>query len=422
MLLFLAADPHHGLGLKKFLQEESGWKIAYPYPFNQSPPQEAGFLPIPLPPEEEWNTLSLLRHPLLQDFLRKQKRVTLVVFKTSYEIENYLKAFPHVKLAGSPALLTQRIENKIHGMTFLRGLPTPPSLFLCPEELDIAVKKWGYPLVVQVPRGHGGNGTFFIESAKSFKKYALPRKPLKVAPYWPGETYTLNTCVSEEELWISFPLKQITGMAGLTPYRLGSCGNEWNPLVNSTLIEYQHTFHQFAYTVGKRLQTLGFKGLFGLDILIPYGQKSAYILEINPRLTSNLAFSGFLGCSLILKHLQAFGWEPLHPIREEKKLLEGAQLIFRQLGQEKVLPQLPSGVYQLSSKGFEFCRSAWDLNPLAPQEYLILFRRQQELWRIQKNRSLDQWATLQEIFWATQSFLSQGSPVSRCATVQAPSL
>ena len=79
--------------------------------------------------------------------------------------------------------------------------------------------------------------------------------------------FALNACVSSGELWISFPLKQITGMAGLTPQALGSCGNDWDPEGDPQLTQHLPTFQKLAYTIGKRLQASGFQGVFGIDLI-----------------------------------------------------------------------------------------------------------------------------------------------------------
>lgn len=414
MLLFVASDPHHGLGLKKFLQEESGWMIVYPYPSTSvSPFVEKGFLPIAIPEEEALicTTQYLLQHPQVQDFIQKNLRVTLVVFKNSYEIQTLAQSFPNVTLVASPPLLAQRVENKFHVIPLLEGLPTLPSLLLTPSEFPQGFDQWGEPLVCQYPRGNAGKGTFLVfrETETAF----LGTRPLKVTPYLPGETYTLNGCVSETDIWISFPFKQLTGMAGLTPHALGSCGNDFDPEEDMTWKEFSPELQHLAFHIGKRLQKLEFRGFFGIDFLIPFKNRTPHIIEINPRLTGNVAFSGLLGCELILKHLSAFEWEPLFPETIRARSIEitgGAQLIFRTLGSEQIQPACPSGIYQLKDDRFQFVRAGWDIQHLEENEYLLLFRRREEHFRILKNRPLRQWASVSKIVQASQEFMALPIP------------
>ena len=238
-------------------------------------------------------------------------------------------------------------------------------------------------------------------------------------PYWPGETYTLNACVSPEEIWISFPMKQLTGMAGLTPYSLGSCGNDIDLDEDETLKKHSLEMQQLTYWIAKKLQQKKYQGVFGVDFLIPFHQPQPYILEINPRLTGNIGFTGLLGCDILLKHLQVFEWEPLFPVKSAKTISGGAQLVFRQLGSECVRPDCSSGIYRLRQGCFEWIASSWDVEGLREEEYLILFRRQEELFRIQKNLPLRRWASMNEIFRASQAFLEK--EVSRVtSTVEAP--
>lgn len=213
--------------------------------------------------------------------------------------------------------------------------------------------------VVQLPRGFSGNATFFIEDKNNFdeifKKYK--NRKVKLSEYFKGETYTINACVIGNEILISKPIFQITGLSSYNKNSFGgTCGNDYI-YPKKLRKEQRKEIFDCTKKVGDYIKKLGYKGIFGLDIVV--NNKKVNLIEINPRIIGSVSLFTklqiqnnqipFLSLSIlefaapvIIKNDNFKEWD-----KEDN--FNASQLILRNTKNKpiKIIKSLRSGIYEI---------------------------------------------------------------------------
>ena len=213
--------------------------------------------------------------------------------------------------------------------------------------------------VVQLPRGFSGNATFFIEDKNNldeiFKKYK--NRKVKLSEYFKGETYTINACVIGNEILISKPIFQITGLSSYNKNSFGgTCGNDYI-YPKKLRKEQRKEIFDCTKKVGDYIKKLGYKGIFGLDLVV--NNKKVNLIEINPRIIGSMSLFTklqiqnnqipFLSLSIlefaapvIIKNDNFKEWD-----KEDN--FNASQLILRNTKNKpiKIIKSLRSGIYEI---------------------------------------------------------------------------
>jgi hypothetical protein len=388
-LVFAGPDPHYGIGLETLLP---AYRIACVEPTPAVATLRAHGVPTFALGEElgaeerpQYATPALLAHPRTAAFL--PPGACLWVFKSSHALEA-ICAEHGWRLLAAPAALARRWENKL---AFARlaedlGLPIPPHAVVEPaaSAYGPVATRLGRRFVLQAPHGYSGARTFDVRDAASFRRAvrALGAVPqARASAFVPGTPLTLNACVTARGVAVGAPCVQVTGAAVLTRYPLGSCGNDWlaaparhlDPAAYVTLAE----------TVGGALAAEGYRGIFGLDLVLAEDGRCV-VIEVNPRLVASIALFTQLELlagrlPLLARHLLAF----LDPDADQAPLdhhlgrLDGAQVILQNLqpGPCRTGPALETGVYrQMADPArLELVRPALRVDELGqPDELLVL--------------------------------------------------
>ena len=245
--------------------------------------------------EEDGGTLALLQHPAVLPFLRTHGVSTIVVFKPSFRVQQWVEAQGFTLLAGDCGL-AQRLENKIQfaQMAASDGVPIPPfEVFrkgLPPwEEIS---SRFQVPLVLQKARGHSGQGTFLIEGQEAWEHHvhaSRGRGLWKVSQVISGDTWTFNGVLTETGNTIVGGLyQQRTGDPRCTASPLGACGNLWS------LDESDPRLDGAVQACILLLRTQRYTGAFGVDLLLPEDGSPALVIEVNARSTSGLSMEAML--------------------------------------------------------------------------------------------------------------------------------
>jgi len=238
--------------------------------------------------------------------------------------------------------------------------------------------------VVQLPRGFSGNATFFIEDKNNldeiFKKYK--NRKVKLSEYFKGETYTINACVIGNEILISKPIFQITGLSSYNKNSFGgTCGNDY---IYPKKLRKKQRKEIFDCTkkVGDYIKRLGYKGIFGLDFVV--NNKKVNLIEINPRIIGSMSLFTklqiqnnqipFLSLSIlefiapvIIKNDNFKEWD-------ERDNFNASQLILRNTESKsiKITKSLKSGVYEIKENKLVFKKEAYSIDrKMKKNEFLI---------------------------------------------------
>lgn len=226
----------------------------------------------------------------------RQGPVGVLAFKGSARLVTAIQSlgFPpeQLKYLAPSVAVSRSFENKLKFHEKVAGfeVPLPDFEILKPQtgpSFDQLKERYGLPFVAQKGASYSGAGTFLIANEADWQAATAGRekRPLKVSRMIHGVPYTLNACVLRSEVVVGSVIEQLTGIPELTPYKLGSCGNIWNPEgLSEAALE---SLRAATREVGRALQSHGYLGHYGVDLVLD-GHDRATVIECNPRFTATL--------------------------------------------------------------------------------------------------------------------------------------
>lgn len=311
-----------------------------------------------LPPPTEGTTAGLLADPDAAAFIARSP-AKLLCFKPSRRHLDRARELG-AELALADPTLSQGLENKLalRALAAEAGIPTgiaegvPCAL---PPQASVRVKEtttWSDVLravgmtegevVVQSPRGYMGRKTWAVSDADGWKalRGELEGRPCKVTRMVSGRPGTVNAVVDAEgTILCSAPIVQVTGEPALTPWELGSCGNDftWRPEPHPADGPYT-----LCRKLGPALAARGYRGHFGIDIVVEDTDQGpvSWLIEINPRLTASMALYAVFRPVLLRAHLAVLDGSSLRSTGELPPV-EAGQLIAQHGGQTTTTPLTP---------------------------------------------------------------------------------
>ena len=297
---------------------------------------DAGLAPILVEPPSELQTLALLDDPRVAEAIAARPSL-LLCFKPSARLEARAAELG-AQVALAPARVSQGIENKLALAAIARDadVTIAAQLSAAPSKLawEGAVARLGDDLVVQPPRGFAGRKTWRIRDEYGWRAIAeeLGRRTARIAAWRDGRPGTVNAVVDAAgRVLVTAPIVQVTGDPRLTPYPLGSCGNDfvWRPAPHPGDLAAVA-----AERLGPVLAGRGFRGHFGLDFV--FDGRELVIIEINARLTASFALYASWEPRLLHAHLTALRGHAIEPGRLPP--IDGGQLIWMNTRDEALMP------------------------------------------------------------------------------------
>ena len=230
--------------------------------------------------KEQLDTQSLLAHPQTKDTIKKNDFVLVFKNNTLIEVACQKNGW---KLLNPDSKLADKIESKISQVKWLGNL----AKYLPPHQVTICENiKWsGMPFILQFNHSHTGSGTLFIDSEKKLNdlKLKFPQREVRVASFIKGPVFTNNNVVWGKNILTGNINYQITGLSPFTDNKFATIGNDW-ALPNKILSKKQILqYKKIATEIGKKLNKDGWKGLYGVDVIVDDKTGQLYLLEINAR-------------------------------------------------------------------------------------------------------------------------------------------
>ncbi len=255
-------------------------------------------------PEKTFNSALLLAHPLTRQFLKGLPDPKHLLLYQNYPELEALAGKEGWHLLSNPSSLRVKVGQRSFFKQMARGLKLP----LIPGDIHPvevihthSYEHWegtlGSKFVVQLPEvvQGGGKGTFFIHSPS---EYLLLKERLKENT-WRGAGLksvslhrfvksipaSMALCLTRHGLLLSGLQKQLIDL----PYCGGLaedgvfCGHVWDDIPWPSSITQKA--REQALIIGEQLNSLGYKGIFGIDFLMDANHEQVYPLEINPRFT-----------------------------------------------------------------------------------------------------------------------------------------
>lgn len=262
--------------------------------------------------KEKLDTRELLVHPKTIAFVNTLQNPKIIVFKNTKQIETICseKKWP---LLNPPAELASRVEEKISQLEWLGDLQkyVPPHQVMLCKNLTLPITCHTKPAhgdgawtkyIVQFNRAHTGSGTMLIESEKQINelKEKFPNREVRVTKCIKGPALTSNNVVWGKKVLIGNNSYQITGLPPFTENEFATIGNDW-ALPTQLLGNKQiRQIRQIVTAIGKKLIKDGWKGLFGIDIILDEKTGKIFLIEINARQPASTTFESALQRAVIL--------------------------------------------------------------------------------------------------------------------------
>lgn len=280
------------------------------------------------------------------------------------------------KVLNNHASLNRIFENKISQYQKLKNtlVNVPKTIIAEAGGISFAeiVSKIGSTIVVQMDVSHTGVGTYFIDGEVEFHSLMqkLSGNFLKFSEYIEGDSYTINGCIAGGKIFVAGLQYQITGIPELTSSKGSTVGNDWS-YANMLDNGLKKKILQQATNVGEILKANGYRGLFGIDLIISKSGE-IFVIEINARQTANIPMQTKLELinnqtPLFLLHIAEFLEIPINvdPGKEINSLF-GSQVFLRAKNSFQINHNAKSGIYRLQSDN-----SAIDWDTLQRKENII---------------------------------------------------
>ncbi len=248
--------------------------------------------------------------------------------------------------------------------------------------------------VMQDEDSAGSKGTYVIKSyeeysdaIRSLKKYSSGRAVV-VSKFVKGQAASIQVCVTKHGVFSSGVQKQLvdskyltnSSMHGSTRWCGGELGGDWPDIV-------QLQAQEIASVIGAELGSHGFKGIFGVDLIIS-PENVVYAIEINARLTG---FSHLLSdlqimqgkIPFMLLHIlelanvpyEVTDFDALPAIGRYKKSLS-YMIMINPLREPLKMPKyIQPGVYRLVGDKLVFEKSAYSIDQLKGEDTVLIFSR-----------------------------------------------
>lgn len=329
------------------------------------------------------------------DSLKKNYDVWILPYLASKGLEElcnmngWKKAFNSFELAYRLEKKDE-LQNLFGDTDFL--VPSKNYTFLEADYKELQ-KKWGNKFVAQyVPQNadmqpSGGKSTFFIESEddySEFKKSISQDDVVRISQFVVGDSCFMNGSISAKgKVYFTGIFRQMIGVPELASsaeiYVGFDCGG---------VVDYSPKIKEQAriimQTVGEKLSKQGYKGYFGIDLILDEEEENVYLIEINPRFVGSTGIVNYLHAinsqfSLFNCHINAFLGAQNNVDSTEENLglgadFQGANLVMRfDSEKQAVVKKSPNtGVYRLCEGGLEFVREGWNPKDLKTENEVLV--------------------------------------------------
>jgi len=336
-------------------------------------------------PPEKFSTSSLLSCPQVVKYLaglsqKTGKKINLAVYKASTQIDDIVKK-QGLNLLSTPGIIRRDFEHK----KYFRTDGQKAGLNLIPGEsmkvADLTEKKYqklmlsyGSRLVFQLT-GYsigGGRGTFFINEKKDFVKFKdfvnttgqriVKYTGVNVTKFIDGVPASVVACATRYGTLVSILQTQIMDQPELSPFsfRNGNWnGHDW--FINFPLSRQLKAEAQ-AKKWGDFIFKKGYRGIFGLDVVVEAQTGKIWPVECNSRYTG--AFPVYTMMQLnqgevpldLFHFLEWFGIDYQIDLDQVQKLYrqpkKGSHFILANLEKKFVIVagQVKGGVYNFSQE------------------------------------------------------------------------
>ncbi len=252
------------------------------------------------------NTNNILRNKTVQSYIKSHKgKKILFLYKSSKNIENAVKDL-NVKIIANKGRLNKYFEDKINFRKVLKRIGVEPilgetmrfELFQKPEyDYDYFKNKYGAKFVFQLPDFMlgGGKGTLFIDSKRKFNEFKKKTEDgiykkkelttINITKYVEGIACSVACCATKHGTLVSRIQQQIMDIPQVISPQKGSglfVGHVFGLKLNNKI---QNQAQEISTKLGDYMYKKGYKGIFGIDLIVNEKEGKVYPVECNARYT-----------------------------------------------------------------------------------------------------------------------------------------
>jgi hypothetical protein len=337
---------------------------------------------------------------------RKRKFVMYAPIDPPYRIN------PLAYLMNSPTI-AHAYENKRYFRDEFADLIRMPEYEIrYMSELDRAAsykelqQKYG-EFMLQDEESSGSKGTYaikslddYVDAVKSLKKYSRGRT-IVVSKFVHGETSSIQVCITKYGIFSGGIQKQLidskhlgnSQLEGSNKWEGGEVGGEYPDIV-------YHQTQEMAAVVGSELASHGYKGIFGLDLIIT-PDNEVYAIEINARLTgyshviSDLQMKNGKIPFMLLHALELGNYDytvtdsEALPSNNRYKKPASLMIMNNPLDEDLVLKHyIRPGIYRQVGNKVEFVKEGFTLQSLRGEDMMIIMSRHGEGDSVERGRRI----------------------------------
>ncbi len=242
------------------------------------------------------DTLELLSEPQTEEAI-SSRNASVLVFKNNKQIEEFVHS-KGWKFLNPSAELAEKIENKITQVAWLDELAEllPPHHITLVKKIVRDTSAEEATSVVQWAHSHTGEGTIHIKKESDLKtiQEKFPEREARVTTFIKGPMFTANIVVAKDKILIGNISYQITGIAPFTDTPFSTIGNDWTVPFSILTEKHLEEFNDIALQIGKKMQSEGWKGLFGIDVVYDEERDKLFLIEINARQSASTTYESQL--------------------------------------------------------------------------------------------------------------------------------
>ena len=391
----VSTDPYNFLLFEKFFND---FNVVTPrkQQWLQDLPISAKVLPLNTNTKSEEGVQRLLTSKKFVELVKGDPKRKYVLYSP---LDPPYKVNPLAYLMNSPTIAHAYENKRYFRDEFADLIRVPEYEIRYMGELDRAAsyrdlhEQFG-DFVLQDEESSGSKGTYaihshddYLEAIKSLKRYSEGRT-IVVSKFVHGEVSSIQVCVTKYGVFSGGLQRQLVDskylcnpkMAGATKWCGGEVGATYPDIV-------QHQAQEIASIVGSELSSHGYKGIFGIDLIVT-PENEVYAIELNARLTgyshviSNLQLlEGKV--PFMLLHLlelnnmkyEVTDTEALPSISRYKKPVS-LMIVNNPLHEDVVLKHyIRPGVYRYRDGEIAFVKEAYSLAALKGEDTMLISSR-----------------------------------------------
>jgi len=350
------------------------------------------------------NSKEMMKFPESKEFLFSFEKPALFVRKTTLSTQIIVdsKKFP---LVTNSKDIRDPYEDKLtFRNSLIKAKVNPIDGFVVKyedfsfEKIKKAQEMYGKKVVVQAAElTHGGGvGTGFIEDKNNYINYKERMDRIKnvsgrridnfiITRFVEGTPSSVLGCVTRYGIIVGPIQTQIQDISDVVNLKKGDgvyCGHDWDYKKNSKKVVKK--VEEIVKRFGEEISKNGYKGIFGLDLIINHKTDEVCPIECNPRYTDALPVISLFSMEKniptleyfhLLEHLNVDYELEIRKINKKyKRRIVGSQILLMSKSEEWIRNngEIEAGIYEFKNKKIKFIKPSFETKDIRNKNQFLV--------------------------------------------------